>query len=1017
MHSFILLDFNYMIEKYLVFLPDTFLFIDKENLLSSEILIVNKNCYRRNYMQIEALKVTDYIKTEGTDNQGYGVGASGIKDDNKANLNKELRTLNIDNAFYDNKGKMADDEILNEVDKASAVGVSTMDQIKNLERGWDEEATAKVREDGHDPMDMEPEVLVTVVDEIKMNLAKAGADISKMGGLNDAEIEAMSSSMVQAVEMSKGLTETLPVEAQAYLVKNELEPTIENIYNATYSAPTKTEDQLTEDDVIGLLEKLGNKLDSLIEQVESEQIESAQRPMSPVELKDTVATMMKQDVPVTKEHLEYMVELENYERPTEDKIAEAINDIVAEGKEPKEAYLIEGYSLMDQAKKTFEEVMGMDVNELSTVTAQRQLTEIQLTMTVEATFTMMKNGIDVNTNDLSDLLDKLKLQETNLLQILMKNDNSEVTNNNVNLFKEVMNDIAEIEAAPLATFGRFSDINAETFSSVYQVSMSVTAEYSRMEMTYEAVGTEVRSDLGDSINKAFRNVDDILADLDIASTDTSQKAVRALAYNQMEINKESVTTMQSVTEMVTRTFKSMTPAVVAEMIKRGNNPLDMTMKELNAMAEEIKSELGSTSDEENFAKFLWKAEHNAEITEEQRDAYVGVYRLLHQVEKSDGAAIGALISQGTEVTMRNLMTAVRSSKHTGREYEINDKFGELEEMVVKDLSITEQVEKVFLTNRCKDAKEAMTPAKLLALDESTFMEMNPDEFATAMEDAVDEESENAYNKYLTEQLKTALSSTSQVESILEEFNIPHSASMITAVEALMENNNKVMKDLYGRAAEQEDMDIEDLINLAYERFSEACKTPEEMAEAEEALGTLAENVMKTMIEMEDVRTIDMDGMKLVVQQAKAMEEMATSGETYHIPMMIADEAGNMNLRIVRGTGESGLIKMALYMQSTGTISTTFHYEAGSVSANVECETAQMREMFASQAPMIAQTMQQETGFSFSFSFTREAGVSVNDVYNWQLGNFEVVDNKDNEIQTEKLYSIARGYLNVIGEIF
>ncbi|MCR5581283.1 MAG: DUF6240 domain-containing protein, partial [Pseudobutyrivibrio sp.] len=592
-------------------------------------------------MQIEALKVTDYIKTEGADSQGYGVGASGIKDDNKANSNKELRALSVDNAFYDNKGKMTDEEFLKEVNEASALGMSTVEKVKNIENAWDEEATAKVSEDGHDPMDMEADTLVTVVDEIKMNLAKAGKDVSKMGGLDKATVEAMTGSVAQAVEMTKGLSDTLSVETQAYLVKNELEPTITNIYNATYSAPENSEGAMTDEDVISLLEELGDKLDSLIEQVESEQIESAQRPMSPIELKDTVATMVKQDVPLTKEHLEYMVELGEYQKPSDEEIISAIDDIVAEGKEPKDAYLVEGYSLMDQAKKTFEEVMGMDAADLPTVTAQRQLTEIQLTMTVEATFTMMKNGVDVNTNDLSDLLDKLKLQETNLLQILLKADSKEQTNANVNTFKEVMNDIAEIEAAPAATLGRFSNINMETFSSVYQVSVSVTAEYSRMEMTYEAVGTEVRRDLGDSMSKAFQNVDDILADLDIEATESSQKAVRILAYNQMNITAESVKSMQASTEMVARTFKNMTPAVVAEMIKRGQNPLDMTMGELKETTEDIKVELGSTSDEESFSKFLWKAEHNSDITEAERDAYIGVYRLLHQVEKSDGAAIGA----------------------------------------------------------------------------------------------------------------------------------------------------------------------------------------------------------------------------------------------------------------------------------------------------------------------------------------------------------------------------------------
>jgi hypothetical protein len=179
--------------------------------------------------------------------------------------------------------------------------------------------------------------------------------------------------------------------------------------------------------------------------------------------------------------------------------------------------------------------------------------------------------------------------------------------------------------------------------------------------------------------------------------------------------------------------------------------------------------------------------------------------------------------------------------------------------------------------------------------------------------------------------------------------------------------------------------------------------------------------MKTMIETEDVRTIDMDGMKMVVQQAKAMQQMATSGETYHIPMMIADETGTMSLRIVRGNGEAGLVKMALYMESTGTISTSFRYEAGEVHASVECETAQMREMFASQVSKISEIMQEQTGFMFSFSFTQSIGISASDIYNWNLGNFAVADDvtraKDNEIQTEALYGIARGYIDVIAELF
>ncbi|SDB37153.1 hypothetical protein SAMN02910298_01793 [Pseudobutyrivibrio sp. YE44] len=972
-------------------------------------------------MQIEGLKVTDYIKTEGADITGFGVGTSGIKDDKKANSNKELKALSVDNAFYDNKGKLADADFTKEVTEASTLGMSTVDAVKNVERAWDDEATAKATEDGHNPMDMDSHTLVTVVDEIKMNLAKGGADISKMGGLSAAEIEAMSGSISQAVAMTKGLGTILPEETQAYLVKNELEPTITNIYNATYSAPTMPEDTKTSADIQQLLQDLGNTIDSLIQEMEGEQNQSAQRTEPQIDLKEIVATMLKQDVPITKEHLEYMVGLQQYEKPTDQQLEAAIEDIVAEGKEPTDAYLLPGYSLMDQAKKTFEEVMNMDVNDLQSITAQRQLTEIQLTMTVEATFTMMKNGIDVNTNDLSDLLDKLKLQETNLLQILMKAENKEATNNNVNLFKQVMNEMAEISQAPAATLGRFSNINAETFSYVHEVSVSVTAEYSRMEMTYEAVGTEVRRDLDDNINKAFQNVDDILADLNIEATESSQKAVRILAYNQMDITSESVMNVKASTEMVSRTFKSMTPAVVAEMIKRGSNPLDMTMGELKQKAEDIKADMGSSSDEESFAKFLWKAEHNSDLTEAERDAYVGVYRLLHQVEKSDGAAIGALISQGTEVTLRNLMTAVRSSKHTGREYEIDDKFGQLDEMVVKDLSITEQIEKVFLTDRCRDAREAMTPAKMHLLGEEDILAMNPDEFATAMEQTMDEAAEADYNHYLTEQLKASLAPAESVDSILEQFNIPSSANMISAVEGLLQNPGSFVKDLYGRASKLQNqaMDINDLIDLAYSRFEEACHSPEAMNEAEEALGDLAETIMKSMINMEDVRTIDLEDMKLVVQQSKAIQQMAATGETYHIPVTLDGEVGDMNLRIVRGDANTGMVKMAIYLQKTATIQTTFRYEAGEVTANVECETAEMRERLASLADHISEQMEAATGFSFSFSFTRVSGMTASDIYNMQQGILATADSdiQENKVQTEALYGIARSYMQLINELF
>ena len=49
-------------------------------------------------------------------------------------------------------------------------------------------------------------------------------------------------------------------------------------------------------------------------------------------------------------------------------------------------------------------------------------------------------------------------------------------------------------------------------------------------------------------------------------------------------------------------------------------------------------ENGAENSQEKFAKFLWKLDRTQEITETERQSFIGIYRLIHQVEAGDGAA-------------------------------------------------------------------------------------------------------------------------------------------------------------------------------------------------------------------------------------------------------------------------------------------------------------------------------------------------------------------------------------------
>ena len=69
-------------------------------------------------------------------------------------------------------------------------------------------------------------------------------------------------------------------------------------------------------------------------------------------------------------------------------------------------------------------------------------------------------------------------------------------------------------------------------------------------------------------------------------TESNARAVRILAYNQMEINEQSVLEMKLADRQVQQAFDSLKPAVVREMIRDGINPLQMQIGELNEQAEQ-----------------------------------------------------------------------------------------------------------------------------------------------------------------------------------------------------------------------------------------------------------------------------------------------------------------------------------------------------------------------------------------------------------------------------------------------
>ena len=579
----------------------------------------------------------------------------------------------------------------------------------------------KMEEDGFSISDADSHTIITVTDKIKAALAKAGVDVSSMGGtLTKEQLEEITGSPVVTQQIMDSLAANdLPAteenvqdsaealaqaasipeitkQAMSYLLKNDMEPTIRNLYLSNYSSSAEN---IVEPEQSGIdFESLMPQIREIIAEAGLSDDEHAV---------DNSKWLVANQIPLTPENLQYLTDLQGLSDDLQtdhidwDQIVDSMAKAIAAGKRPADA---------------------------SMITARRQMEEARLVMTSEASVAMEKAGVEMDLTPLADLVEDLKSQEREYYKDLLAGAGVEPSEKNVDLMAETMDVFAELKQQPAYVIGQ---VDADdSVQEIHDAGAQMQRAFAQANESYETLMTAPRSDMGDSITKAFSNVDDILQDLQLDTSETNRRAVRILAYNNTEITPENIMEVKALDEQMQRAFSNMKPAVTLEMIRRGENPLDMNMEQLNQVAQEIQQENG-TKEQERFSKYLWKLEQNHEISEEERSSYIGIYRLIAQVEKGDGAALGFLMNQGSDVTMRNLLRAVRSEKKSGLDYQVDDDFDGVDS-TAEGPKIDEQISAAFQQNCLRDVMEHISPEKLSRLGEEKWQNMSPEQLAEAL---------------------------------------------------------------------------------------------------------------------------------------------------------------------------------------------------------------------------------------------------------------------------------------------
>ncbi|MBD5453060.1 MAG: hypothetical protein HDR30_01865 [Lachnospiraceae bacterium] len=617
------------------------------------------------------------------------------------------------------------------------------------------------------------------------------------------------------------------------------------------------------------------------------------------------------------------------------------------------------------------------------VKARRQLEEIRLTMTIEANMKLMKNGVSIDTTKLEQLVDSLRQIEAQQNRLLFKEEDIDRAAEKAALYHETRSKIAEIPYLPIDVTGRFKVTDEDfTLNQVHVEGSALRNKYDEAREKYESQMTKPEAELGDFIHKAFQNVDDVLKDMDLEASEENRRAVRILGYNRMELSQENIETVKATDMELRNVIDKMTPAAVLQIIRDGKNPLDMTIPELNDYLDS--TDYAKEQESEKYSRFLYKLDKNKEIDEQERTAYIGIYRMLRQIEKDDDAAVGMIIGTGAEFSFKNLLSAVSSNKKQGMDYTVDDSFAGVDAVVDK-MTIAAQINAGF--NR-------------------TYRDI-----ARAAADRMARQDSATQADYQKEQIHDYQQLNEVEDSVIKELlssKQPVTANNLSAADMFMNKRDYLYKKLNDLAKPADKDKVKDAVS----HLQEAMTDKDSVQEAYEEMQQVYQDILEEARYAEGINYIDLKAIQSCQKQLALAGGMAQE-ENYQIPVEINGETTAIYLKVLHGKEDGGKVKATLDTESYGQVAAEFSIRNQKVSGYIACATSEGTEALQGREENLRAGL--KNGVESLAENKLELGsISVIHSQELDLNHFiEEEAQEDSSVQTADLYQIAKAFITAI----
>ncbi|MBQ9610216.1 MAG: hypothetical protein IJV15_12330 [Lachnospiraceae bacterium] len=745
---------------------------------------------------------------------------------------------------------------------------------------------------------------------------------------------------------------TLDNKEILYLLHNEMSVNESSLYKAHYSGTIVSDNNISDKE----FSEMRPQIEKIIEQAGYE---------SDNEHKDDAKLIINNDIPVTTDNIRKYEDLKSFigQEISEIKIEdfdidiysaarkfmsdvekvspELVYDMAKDGREVTIASAVnnlENYDIdisdkkdIAQSAQSEQRNIGSEYAELrstidenapdaKSITARRQMEEIRLSMTMEVAVRMTSLDVNVDTRELSKVVNLLRDVERELLRNAFKNTGVEPSDNNLLTYNEIVNKVndiadapAKILGTPLMNGGVFS-INSLHISAVSE-SVSITSEvddtgaaltsvsYEKVVKSYEAVGTAPRYDMGDSISKAFNNVDDILESMALPVNNDTQRAVRILGYNQLEITENNITEVMNYDRQVNEFISNLYPEAVLGLIKDNINPLDASIEDLNKTIRNKRYNEG-VSEAEDFASYLRDMESKGEVSIEERESYIGIYRLMNKLAKSGDREAGWLFANSSRLTVRNLLSAMRSRKGMGIDVSVDDDFGMLDELNRLGTRIDEQIESAFNS----EPDMASDSSDDIEQDIARFNELNQNVEEFIRENNIEYSMINAFA------VDTMLNTPGGIYQMVSDIMAGLKFNTNFKDDAIDEESERMTDSMTGEEISVNPADF------SQESILESLRGSEEMSLKYEDLRNQITEMMYQFSALGELTGKDIASIKTINAGFNIMSRMARNSR-YQIPVETRDGINVINLSIEHNIERRGTIDINMSDERFGNIST------------------------------------------------------------------------------------------------